>query len=703
VTQRHPPNSVTHSLLQRQIRRHLGPEAIPENARGLLDAVDEAYRQSDRDRAMLERALEISSQELLQVNRQMRAMLRATPDVFMHIGSDGTVLDYNADPLIDVFCTHAPENDAPRRLVLERELFARFKAATNGLTGGQSAPCFDIKPADASGRVFEVRIVMLFLGQAVIYIRDVTEKREAEVQLRESEERYRNLFDSSPHPMWVYDVETLAFLAVNDAAVLHYGYSRDEFLSMTIVDIRPPAEVPKLMKALNQAPLTDPKLFGVFRHSRKDGSESDAEISSRGIMFRGIKAGLTLAMDVTEKRRLEIERETMQRQLEQAHRISSLGNLAATMAHEFNNVLMGIQPFVEVISRQAPGNTKVELAVSRIGTAIKRGKRVTSEILNLTRQTSVTRKPIALREWLAELGGEARGLLGTGIDLRIEASHGLVVSGDSSHLQQVFLNLITNARDAMAGSGELVLEVRRGVGSGVFAFGAVENVEAFAHFIVTDSGAGIPRHALPHIFEPLFTTKHSGTGLGLALTQRIVEQHDGRIFVDSEEGRGTAVHVFLPLSAAASASIDDEPAFVSHGIRKLALVEDDHDVTVGLATLLELEGIEVAIARTGAEAMDVIGGMGPDAVLLDVGLPDTSGLDVYAQIAERWPALPVIFATGHGDISNIQDLTTKPHVGFLLKPYELRDLLKVLESVRPDWMLVGNAMPAAPAAFTASA
>lgn len=680
------PKEGRHALLARQIRRHLGTEAIPEIANGLLVAVDEAYRQNDWDRAMLERALEISSQDLLEANSQMRAMLQGTPDTsFLHVGIDGTVLDHKADPLIELFCSRAPEGETGRHLVLKPELFARFNVAIDGLMGGQTVSCFDATPPDARDRVFEVRIMTLFLDQAVIYIRDVTEQRAAEVQLRESEERYRSLFDNNPHPMWVYDVATLAFLAVNNSAILHYGYSRDEFLAMSIKDIRPHQDVPLLLQTMREIPEGPiPKVYGVFKHCKKDGSEIDVEIASSGIIFRGRAAGIVLSLDVTQKRRLEREREIMQRQLEQSHRITSLGHLAATMAHEFNNVLMGIQPFVEVISREAATNPKVGNAVVRIGSAIKRGKRVTGEILSFTRQTPVIRKPIALDQWLADLAAEARAVLGPAIDLRLDAGEGLVIAGDAAHLQQVFLNLMTNARDAMAGAGTLVLEVRRGAGSGVFSFGAVENVEGFAHLTVTDSGAGISPEAMSHIFEPLFTTKPSGTGLGLALSGRIVEQHDGRIFIESEEGRGTAVHVFLPLSTVACQAEDVTVSFAPRGIRKLVLVEDDADVVAGLAMLLDLEGIEVAIAPTGGEAMGVIARMCPDAVLLDVGLPDMSGVDVYARIAERWPSLPVIFATGHADVSHLQDLTSKPHVGYLLKPYECTDLMDMLKAVQSD-------------------
>jgi CheY-like chemotaxis protein len=258
---------------------------------------------------------------------------------------------------------------------------------------------------------------------------------------------------------------------------------------------------------------------------------------------------------------------------------------------------------------------------------------------------------------------------------------------------------MTNARDAMGGTGRLSLEVRRGSGSGTFSFGAIEDPGRFAHFIVTDSGAGISPEVLRHIFEPLYTTKTSGTGLGLALTRRIVEQHEGRIFVESEVGRGTAVHVFLPLSFELCEYGEIKRSPSHSGVRRLALIEDDEDVVAGLEMLFALEGIEVSVARTGAEALDLIAGMHPDAVLLDVGLPDISGIDLYAQIAGRWPSLAVIFATGHADMSHLPDLT-KPHVGYLLKPYESADLMHMLKSVSPRRDDFRSAMSKRAAAFS---
>src|SRR5260370_7711732 len=159
-----------HVLLSRQIRRHLGNEAIPEIAKGLLVAMDEAYRENDWDRAMLARALEISSQDLLDANSQVRAMLQGTPDIFLHVGIDGTVLDHKADPLIELFCSRAPEGEVGRHLVLKPEFCARFNVAIDGLIGGQTVSSFDVKPPGAPAPVFEVRNMMLFLDHSALHL-----------------------------------------------------------------------------------------------------------------------------------------------------------------------------------------------------------------------------------------------------------------------------------------------------------------------------------------------------------------------------------------------------------------------------------------------------------------------------------------------------------------------------------------------------
>jgi two-component system cell cycle sensor histidine kinase/response regulator CckA len=202
---------------------------------------------------------------------------------------------------------------------------------------------------------------------------------------------------------------------------------------------------------------------------------------------------------------------------------------------------------------------------------------------------------------------------------------------------------------------------------------------------VRDTGSGMSEETLRHAFEPLFTTKKNGTGLGLAVTHQIVLRHGGEIFIESALGAGTTFHLFLPLreSEEEPVAIAEAGGVVPHPVASLRilLVEDDPLVAAGLIDLLENERFSVTLARTGTEALEAVRNDLPDAVLLDVGLPDMDGTTVYAAMAILHPGLPVIFSTGHGDRTQLEEVLALPNVSYLLKPYETEALLQALAAV----------------------
>lgn len=425
------------------------------------------------------------------------------------------------------------------------------------------------------------------------------------------------------------------------------------------------------------------------RYLSSDGEVVWANVTASPI-FRGgrtVEELVWLFEEISDHRQAVRAREAdAQRRLslDQADHVTSLGRMAATMAHDFNNVLMGISPFIEVIRR----GRSVETSLEHISRAVKRGKRVTEQILRFTRAAQPELEPLAVEPWLENIATEARSLVPSNchVETFLQSSE-LVIAGDPQQLNEIFTNLILNARDAMPHGGTLSIEVLRERPSSRLPFGFVEHPERFAHCIVRDTGCGMPPETLRHIYEPLFTTRRNAAGLGLAVAHQVVQRHGGVIFAESTVGTGTAFHIFLPLAPNAVTTAEklssvEEDVQREHP-RHVLLVEDDPSVAAGLVSLLELEGLLVDVVETGAAAIRAVEQVRPDLVVLDVGLPDMEGTNVYETIAARMPALPVIFSTGHTDRARLDDYLERPHVGYLLKPYERSMLLRAIEDVLP--------------------
>jgi two-component system, cell cycle sensor histidine kinase and response regulator CckA len=376
----------------------------------------------------------------------------------------------------------------------------------------------------------------------------------------------------------------------------------------------------------------------------------------------------------------ESERLRLENRLLQAERISSLGRLAASVAHEFNNVLMGIQPFIDLLTRRAGSDPAVKLAAPRIADAVARGKRITQEILRFTRIGEPTRVPVNVAEWLQAFEPELVQLAGPLVTVTTKSDPSLIMLADAHQLRQVFANLVVNAHHAMPNGGRL--EVR--AAGDAMSDGNAVPVPA-VHFSIRDTGVGIPQDTLLYIFEPLFTTKKfGGTGLGLAVASQVVQQHHGHIYAESTLGEGTTFHILIPAAPAASIAAAPVQQMTSRRVRpamRVTMIEDDESVGAGLVAILDYEGISTDWVRLGTEAVSRIAASLPDAVILDLGLPDLDGMKVYEQIAARWPDLPVLFSTGHGDENLLTNTPNGKKVGYLQKPYESDALLAALDEL----------------------
>ena len=371
---------------------------------------------------------------------------------------------------------------------------------------------------------------------------EIARRTAAAIEIERSEQRYRLLFDASPMPMWVYEADSLAFVAVNDAAIRHYGYSREEFLAMRILDIRPPEDVPALLADVKSRGGPGSPRTGTWRHRRKDGSIIDVEITAGRITFEGRRAALVLAHDVSERKRLE-------RRLADAEKMEAIGRLAGGVAHDFNNLLTVIAGYAEIL-HERDGSDEA----SEIGRAADQAAALTHQLLAFSRRQVLHPRVLDLNRIVEGMETMLHRIIGDDVSVGIRLAPDLApIEADRAQIERVILNLAANARDAMPDGGALTIETSN---VDVDAAQVAEHGDGAPgpHVLlaVSDTGHGFGDDVAKHLFEPFFTTKAAGggTGLGLATVFGVVKQSGGGIYVYSEPGRGSTFKIYLPAATA---------------------------------------------------------------------------------------------------------------------------------------------------------
>jgi two-component system cell cycle sensor histidine kinase/response regulator CckA len=495
---------------------------------------------------------------------------------------------------------------------------------------------------------------------------DITERRRIEEALRASEVRYRLMFDNSPLPKWMYDVETLRFLDVNDAAVRDYGYAREDFLAMTIKDIRPPEDVPALLEAERGANTT-PR-FGVWRLLKKSGEIIQVEITKHTFTLGERAARLAVGRDVTERLRLE-------EQLRQSQKMEAVGRLAGGVAHDFNNVLSVILSYGDMLMANMKPGEPMRDDIEEIRKAGQRAADLTRQLLMFSRQQVLEPKVLDLNEVLASMDKMLQRILGADVDLVSLPTQPLGrVRADPSSVEQVIMNLVVNARDAMPTGGKLTMETGNVVLDEAYAQAHL-GVKAGPHVMlaVTDTGTGIEKATLARIFEPFFTTKESGkgTGLGLSTVFGVVQQSEGSVWVYSEVGKGTTFKVYLPRVAAAVETVGETVApSTLRGSETILLVEDDDQVRVVARGILRQSGYHVIDARNAGEAL-LQSERHPGTIhllLSDVVMPQVSGPELAKRLASARPEMKVLCMSGYTDDSIVRHGVLEARIAYLQKP-----------------------------------
>jgi len=510
--------------------------------------------------------------------------------------------------------------------------------------------------------------------------REIADRINIENAWRLSEERFTKAFRASPIPMSILSLKHETFMDANQGFVELTGFKLEELLGQKAEGFNFWADFNDHATLLQK--LSDhksiQKLPRKLRH--RAGQNRDTLFSAELFELGGEPFILTIVQDITEQTKLE-------NQLRQSQKMEAVGQLAAGVAHDFNNILTVVQGLASVLLANRPPESKDRKPLETIVTASDRAARLVRQLLTFSRRQIFHPKPIDFGSNLAVLSEMLPRLLGENITLKIPAPADLpMINADAVMMEQMLMNLSLNARDAMPNGGQLTIMAEE---IEVTAAAPRENQDAYSgHFVclsVKDTGCGMAPEVLAHVFEPFYTTKPvgKGTGLGLATVYGIAQQHRGWVEVQSEEAKGSCFKVFIPALAEGGrpAAAPQPQSSATGGSETILLVEDEEPVRKFVSDVLRSHGYSVLTADSGPSALEEFARRDRkiDLLLTDMVMPGgLSGRELARKLLSEMPGLRVIYTSGYSPGLARNDLSLLEEGNFLAKPYVPSKLLQMV-------------------------
>ena len=514
--------------------------------------------------------------------------------------------------------------------------------------------------------------------QAAMLEAEIAERITAQAAIVESEEKFAKTFRNAPLLMAITAMEDGTFLDVNNKFLELSGYRREEVIGRRSVDlgwIRGPerARIARELQLQGRVSGMDLKVYP------RDGRELTTVYFGELFPIAGTARFLSVCLDVTEQRKVEA-------QLLHAQKMEAVGALAGGLAHDFNNVLTVIAGYAAMLSMGLEHGSRECAMANEISTSVGRAAEMTRSLLAFSRKEPMSMQPENLNTIICSLEKSLKRLIREDIEFNCTpCAEPAPVMADKGQLEQVLVNLVVNARDAMPAGGTLC------VSSSVMTvheteIGLDEGIPPGRYCLITvaDSGQGMDRETAARIFEPFFTTKdaNTGTGLGLSIVQGIIEKHNGRIAVCSEKGYGTTFRVYLPLldQPLLGDRSPQRPEPLPGGHETILLVDDDLDIRKVATLLLEDYGYRVLSADNGETALALFRDNRDEIRLLitDVVMPRMNGKELFEEIHRLGARLPAMFMSGYACDITDTTLATAGQAAFLSKPIKLDHFLMTI-------------------------
>lgn len=513
------------------------------------------------------------------------------------------------------------------------------------------------------------------ITHVVVAMRDITDLMKTHEALKESEARFSTIFKASPIVISITRLSDSQVLDVNDAWQKTTGISREEAIGHSPIElniwVNPEDRHQLIRKLIDKGTVHD--LESQIRH--KSGSVSDMLFSAELIDLAGEQYVLTLAQNITDRKKLES-------QLFQSQKMESVGRLAGGVAHDFNNMLSVILGHAEMLLESVDPADPIHDDLVEIHNAAQRSADITRQLLAFARKQTISPRIIDLNETIEGMLKMLRRLIGEDIDIAWIPAGGLLpVNIDPGQIDQLLANLLVNARDAIAGVGKVTIETANAVFDEAYCANHAGFVPGrYAMLGVSDDGCGMGKEIISDIFEPFFTTKDvgQGTGLGLSTVYGIVKQNNGFINVYSEPGKGSTFRIYIPQfeGKAAAEHLDSPPVSIRGAGETVLLVEDEPAVLKLSRHLLERLGYKVLPANSPDEAIQLAEKHAGriDLLITDVVMPGMNGRDLANRLLLSRPGLKRLFMSGYTANAIVHRGVLEEGVHFIQKPFSAKDL-----------------------------